>query len=250
MSRVLTGSISRRMPARLELLGREAQVVRRRSRARARASTPVGVDAGEAVELRAAEGAAHSRWRGRRPPGTRRCGREGRRCRARLASQLPAGRLCSTWTRPLRSRRCGEVFASGKHTGTGTRRRQSRPRAAASKRSRKSMLVVEHGQVGAELGHASLAQLFASRAGAMAVGACALALSELLELDDLVDLGAHGDVRHPLEDHFDDHRHLVLASSRSAPARKRAAMLVRLGARGSPCSRGPRRPRHGRRRSR
>jgi len=37
-----------------------------------------------------------------------------------------------------------------------------------------------------------------------------LVLGELLELDDLVDLRAHRNVGHALEDHFDDHRDPML----------------------------------------
>lgn len=45
---------------------------------------------------------------------------------------------------------------------------------------------------------------------------------DVFELVDLVDLGAHGNVGHPLEDHFDDHWHAVLVchtrASTNAPS--------------------------------
>src|SRR3954469_20385228 len=41
-------------------------------------------------------------------------------------------------------------------------------------------------------------------------GCVGLVLGELLELDDLVDLRAHRNVGHALEDHFDDHRDPML----------------------------------------
>src|SRR5688572_16593003 len=34
-------------------------------------------------------------------------------------------------------------------------------------------------------------------------------VQSFLELDDIVDLRAHGDVGHPLQDHLDDDRHLI-----------------------------------------
>ena len=43
----------------------------------------------------------------------------------------------------------------------------------------------------------------------IAVGASSRALGKFLELDDRVDVGAHGDVGDALQDEFDDHRHLM-----------------------------------------
>src|SRR5512143_799614 len=52
------------------------------------------------------------------------------------------------------------------------------------------------------------------------------AFRELLELDDIVDLGPHRDVRHALEDHLDDDRHAVLLHPLLRLPDRRDAMSV------------------------
>ena len=62
----------------------------------------------------------------------------------------------------------------------------------------------------------------------MAVGASCAALGQILELDDVVDLGAHRDVGDPLQDDLDHHRHPVLDASASWPVSSAGSDLVRV----------------------
>ena len=64
---------------------------------------------------------------------------------------------------------------------------------------------------------------------------------ELLELDDVVQISAHGDVGDPLQDHLDDHRHAELRHQLLRFFERRQQLLGSL-APAAPCSPGPRRP--------
>ena len=137
----------------------------------------------------------------------------GRRCRA-PASQSPAGRLCSTQLQPvaLQPRR---DFA---RRGVGE---QELDRAEAGLRGaleaiEEGMLGEEHGQVGGERGMFFMVRprsVKSSKSGQFRApgrppGAGRAMAGDRLELVDLVDLGAHRDVGHLLEDHLHHHRHL------------------------------------------
>src|SRR5882672_745186 len=126
------------------------------------------------------------------------------------ASQLPGGRLCSTSVRRLRSRRClisSAVLPYGNRNSTA-----SKPAfAARSKRSRKATSVKSIERLAAKRGIT-----FSWFPGRLSVEHrnggrnVRLAGGELLEFHHVVDLGAHCDIGHALENDLDHHRHLIL----------------------------------------
>jgi hypothetical protein len=81
------------------------------------------------------------------------------------------------------------------------------------------MLGEQHRQVGGELGHG--VSFTPAGRPSQALAAFGVAAVDFLELVDLVDLGAHRDVGHLLQDHLDDHRHAVLLRQASACHRGR-----------------------------
>src|SRR3954471_15969085 len=101
------------------------------------------------------------------------------------ASQFPGGRLCSTSFRPLASSR---ALISAAGNGYGKRNSTSRKpaRAARSKRSRNGTSLKSIVRLAANRGMSLLQQ-----AGQLeALAALGVAAIDVLELDDLVDLGA------------------------------------------------------------
>ena len=254
MSKVLIGSISSLRSGLLQLARRRSAGCRRRSGA---ASSSVDARrhlAGQAVELLARR--ARSRSRSPAPTPSRNSStRSGRQAMPRSpASQSPAGRLCSTELQAVARRAARLISAASIRVGE---QELDAPRSRLWRRARSGRGTATSlnsiVRLAANLRHVRLpcrAMLSRSRRDRLSARRAVARSSELLELVDLVDLGAHRDVGHALEDDLDHHRHLVLAPSMRSACAIAGCDLLRVGARGSPCSPGPRPPRRGRRRSR
>ncbi len=217
---MLIGSISSLMPSFFSAAAAKRRFSTIVARACSRLRRPAACRRGSSAAARRAP----SHTRSRAPTPSRNSPtRSGRQAMPRSpASQLPAGRLCSTSFRLLsRKRLCRSPIEYGYGNRNST---ASKPAsAAAAKRSRNGDFVEQHRQVGGEFRHV----VFLMVGQWLLSGCCRLARSveradrgrrvflafrEFLELVDRVDLGAHRDVGHALEDHLDHDRHAGTAA--------------------------------------
>src|SRR6185312_10295955 len=118
------------------------------------------------------------------------------------ASQSPAGKLCSTSAKPWASRRFLMSAASNAY-GNRNSTAVKPALAARSNRSRKGTSVNSIVRLAAIFG-ISLSSIEHGHGG----GRVGLAGGQFLELGHIINLGAHRDVGHALEDHLDHDRHL------------------------------------------
>src|SRR4051794_39408867 len=121
------------------------------------------------------------------------------------ASQFPASRLCSTrssWKVPSLS----AIWFASKAYGNRNSTARKPERAACSKRSMKACSVNSMLRLAANLGIGlSLLIQQCDRSGGIARLVC-----QAVELIDVVDLGAHRNIRHALKNDFDHDRHHIL----------------------------------------